>query len=162
MKPLEQSVLKEYLHYDPDTGVFVRLIPNGGVKRGQIVGYLDKTTGYLRINVNGCLYYAHRLAWLYMTGEQPKEIDHKNGIRSDNRFLNLRNVSRKINCENQRSARKDGTSGYLGVSKLKNGKWRAHITTNGKFIALGMYFTAVEANQAYITAKRQIHTGGLL
>src|SRR6202035_4009666 len=93
--------LREFIHYDPLTGVFTWLVlpvcrgprfvgrgPNQ-VRVGGIAGCVSKSNGYRRIKIGGHPYCAHRLAWLYMTGTWPKdEIDHINRVRSDNRFCN--------------------------------------------------------------------------
>ena len=76
---LTQAILKEKLHYSIITGEFYWLKPKQGVKTDNVAGALN-LSGHRKIMVNGKLYYAHRLAWFYCTGEFPKhEIDHKNG-----------------------------------------------------------------------------------
>ncbi len=81
----------------------------------------------------------HRLAWLYMYGEWPVgDIDHINGIRDDNRLINLRSVSRQENLRNRRTGR-NNTSGVMGVNWDKSlGKWRSSIGIGGKTKHLGV------------------------
>ncbi len=92
---LTQAELKAVLHYDPETGIFTRYGHNKcGSKTYQ---------GYIGIGIKRKTYYAHRLAWLYMTGVWPsKEIDHKNRIRDDNRWVNLREATRSMQSRNRR------------------------------------------------------------
>jgi hypothetical protein len=132
-----------------------------GYAKGGIAGAPDKN-GYTCIQIDGKKYKAHRLAWFYMTGEYPVEgIDHKNTIKSDNRFDNLRECSMRVNTENKRIARADNALGILGVS-LRNGKYFAQIQVKGKKLSLGTYQTAQEASDAYVTAKREFHEGSTL
>jgi hypothetical protein len=155
---LTQARLKEVLHYDPETGIFTRKIRTSTrVNAGDIAGYIA-SRGYVHIKVDGKAYTGHRLAWLYMTGHWPFELDHKDGIRSHNWFDNLRDVSKSGNSQNQRKARKDNQNGYLGVSILKEtGTFRACISINGKNKHLGCFKTAPEAHEAYLRAKRLFH-----
>lgn len=101
---LTQERLKEILKYSPETGEFVYLVPRkggSGINTGDIAGDLCMY-GYRRIGIDGKRYRACRLAWLYMTGEWPeKHVDHVNGIRSDDRWGNLRHASIRENAFNR-------------------------------------------------------------
>jgi len=137
----------------------MRRLKQSGVKQGKISGSLSNE-GYLVTSVDQKLYKCHRLAWLYMTGEWPQgQIDHINGIRSDNRFENLRDVAKQINLENQRKAqRRNKSTGVLGT--FKNGaKFAARITHNHTKNYLGTFNTIEEASAAYVAAKRMFHSG---
>lgn len=156
---LTQARLKELLHYNPDTGVFTRLVATSNfIKVGDIAG-ASHNRGYICISVHSKPYLAHRLAWLYMTGQFPsKQIDHVNGVRNDNRFINLRQCTQYENDQN-RVSRKNTTSKYIGVSwNNERRKWRATININGKQKHLGRFETEEEALSAYIEAKAKIHT----
>jgi hypothetical protein len=153
--------LRELLHYNPDTGVFTRITK---VPRGSMPGIVrgTKKYGYLNFSVDGRVYRAHRLAWLYMTGEWPVEyVDHINGVKDDNRFANLRAADGSLNTQNQRKARKDNLStGLLGVSwNSKRNIYKASIRINGKLTHLKNCKTAEEAHQVYLEAKRKYHAG---
>lgn len=143
MSILTQSELKENLHYCSKTGIFCRLGAN--IK----VGNFDKD-GYLIIKVNYVNYKAHRLAWLYMYGAFPdSKIDHINGIRDDNRILNLRICNDFENARNV-GLRSDNTSGHKGVSYFKQtNKWKAYASLNKKIIHLGFYKHIEDAAKAY-------------
>lgn len=97
-----QEKLKKLVHYNPYTGIFTRLT---GVNKGkQITSTVD---GYVKFFIFGKQRSAHRLAWFYMMGKFPSEfIDHRNRIRSDNRFINLRDVSHIENMNNNSSGTK--------------------------------------------------------
>lgn len=155
---LTQQRLKELLYYDPETGIFTRLVGRSGprARAGDVAG-CDNGKGYIRIYVDGKPYKAHRLAWFYMHGEWPEEIDHRNGERADNRLSNLRPVTRQQNNLNQ-SIYRSNTSGLKGVSFYKaTGKWKAQIQVNGRKIGLGYYQTKEQAHQAYVAAARELH-----
>src|ERR1700674_1345685 len=102
--------LRAVLLYDPETGVFTRRINRGKWKAGAQVGWL-RPDGYIGIGLDYHEYLAHRLAWLYVTGEWPIDVDHENTCRSDNRWDNLREASRSQNMRNMKRT-KANTSGY--------------------------------------------------
>lgn len=136
--------MKFFLNYDPETGVFTRI---RGTKVGETTGVRSKD-GYIYVNFFYRKYFAHILAWWFMTGTWPdKQIDHINCDKSDNRFANLRLTTPRLNCMN-RGARKDNKTGLKGVVK-KGKKWRAGITVNYEKKWLGYYDTPEEAHEAY-------------
>ena len=93
---LTQKRLKELFYYDPVTGVFTRLHSTSNVKAGRATGNLN-TGGHLGFLVDKKMYQAHRLAWLYVHGDWPNsQIDHINGVRTDNRIENLRDVPHAV------------------------------------------------------------------
>ncbi len=154
---LSAARLRELLHYDPETGVFTR-------SSGKLVDVRPTAYGYLRIRVDGSARHAQRLAVLYMTGALPEkgfEVDHINGVRTDNRWVNLRLVSVSVNQQNRRAARCDSSVGLLGVSRYRN-KFRAQIWLNQKKTDLGCYSTPEQAHHAYLEAKRVMHVGNML
>ena len=133
-----QEFLKKHLTYDSASGVFTR--PDGS-KAGGIHG----ASGYERISIYNRRYYSHRLAWIYHYGEVPKNIDHINGVKHDNRIANLRSVGQSENQHN-RFKQKNSTSGYRGVSyHADNKKWIAQIMVNRQNKYLGSFKTAEEA-----------------
>lgn len=159
MKELTAERLRELLHYDPETGVFTQAVRTSNrIKVGSRAGGLN-TQGYRQIRVGGSIVYEHRLAWLYMTGSWPvNDIDHADGARANNAFLNLRDVPRSTNLENQRKASRNSKTGFLGVIAYRD-KFRATITANRTHHFLGTFDTPEEAHQAYLKAKRAIHDG---
>lgn len=136
---LTASKLKKILNYNMFTGYLTwkQSMRNGSVKKGSIAGSIDH--GYIRINIKGKKYSAHRLAWLYMTGKFPtKGIDHKDRIKHHNWWSNLRLLSNSNNQKNTGNWT-NNTSGIKGVCwhKLSN-KWEARIRI-GKTKFLGLY-----------------------
>ena len=151
--------LRELMHYDPATGIFTRLLKTrNSINVGGIVGSMN-SSGYLLTSIDNERHRMHRLAWLYHYGEWPSgHVDHIDGIKTNNAIKNLRDVDPLTNVQNQRRARVNNKSGFLGVSS-GGGLYRASITKNGKQISLGMFGSPDLAHQAYLRAKREMHFG---
>jgi len=155
---LTQEYLKQILSYNPDTGIWVWQKSLAlQIKIGQQAGTILKS-GYRHIRINYKHYKAYRLAWLYMTGEWPKEqIDHINGIKDDNRWCNLREATTQQNGWNSKKP-KNNTSGYKGISwNKKSKKWTVFIQVNKKNKYLGGYETKKEAIQIRKEATAKYH-----
>lgn len=151
--------LREVLAYDANTGVFTWLVTRGGGFAGDIAGGRVDSSGHLQISVDGRRYGAHRLAWLYVFGCWPlQEIDHKDGIKTNNAIGNLRDVSRRVNQQNLRKANRFSSTGLLGVTPLGD-RFMAQICAKGASRYLGVFDTAEEAHTAYVNAKRVLHVG---
>lgn len=156
MKKLTQKELKRLLHYDPETGIFVRLIATtNNIKIGDVPGYINKS-GYRLIRINGKRYFASRLAHLYMEGYFPEhEIDHRDRDRSNDAWENLRHVNRVCNMRNQK-IRNTNKSGITGVGWFKrDNKWRSRIMIFGKENHLGYYQNFIDAVKARWEAEKQ-------
>lgn len=151
MANLTQIRLKEILHYDPTTGLFARI---SKLHKGCIPGLVGNLNpdGYLRIYVDGKIYLAQRLVWLYIYGVfPPSDTDHINQVKSDNRVCNLRLATRAENKRNTKK-RRDNKSGHKGVSwSTSNKKWRASCTYHGKSICIGYFVNIEDAARAYNT-----------
>lgn len=163
--------LRELLHYDPASGMLywkprgLEMFTSYAAyaswnKRwsGKMAFTSDDGSGYRQGRIFGKAYRAHRVAWAITYGAWPdNEIDHINGIRSDNRLVNLRMATR---AENQRNTplSKRNSSGFRGVDwHERTGKWRARITAGGPSIYLGLFGTAEEAHAAYLDAAKKLH-----
>jgi hypothetical protein len=143
--------LREVLHYDTETGNFVWLVSTSNrVRVGAVAGNASGHE-YHRIRVDGGLYYAHRLAVFYQTGQWPKnKVDHKSINKRDNAWDNLREATNQDNSANV-PVSKNNSVGLKGVSR--DGKrYRAHITIKGKYNHLGNFATPEEAHAAYLIA----------
>ena len=140
-KNLTQEELQRFVHYDSKTGIFTRKNRSGNGKVGDIFNTINGR-GYIEMSFNNHFYKAHRLAFLYMNGSVPKSIDHINGIKTDNGWGNLREVTASQNSRNAK-LREDNKYGIVGVSKDTNGSWRARISTlteDGKLLYQGPDF----------------------
>ncbi len=146
---ITQARLKELLEYNKDTGLFYWKVKKQGIKQNNVAGHLSNSSGYIELRVDYKLYKAHRLVWLYVFGEFPKnEIDHLNHIRHDNRIDNLRDVSASVNSRN-RSIGINNQSGFAGVHLDKQtNKWRAQIRFDNKLISLGRFPELKDAIEA--------------
>jgi hypothetical protein len=161
---LTAARLREILNYNPDTGVFTwRVKPHknaSSVVVGGVAGNVDDQ-GYIRIYIGRFAHKAHRLAWMYVTGEPASSIlDHINGDRTDNRFDNLRLATRSLNNQNRKyQSRSKRTS--LGVFLTKKGDFTARISVTicGRKLSihLGTYATEKEAFDIYAGAKSLLH-----
>lgn len=156
---IDASALRALLNYDPETGAFTWIkAPTPQTHRlvGRVAGCPMAPNDYKVIRVRGRLYLAHRLAWLWMTGEwPPHEIDHINLDRTDNRFANLRPATRHENFRN-RGVQKRTKSGAKGVYWHTAGKrWEAKIYVSGRTLHLGLFDTIDAASAAYKTAAEE-------
>ena len=111
---ITQAEVKDRLHYEPETGIFTWLkVGRNRSEHGKEAGYLD-LGGYRIIRILGTNYWAHRLAFLYILGSIPEEVDHINRTKDDNRWSNLRPATRSSNTCNV-VVRRDSSSGIKGL-----------------------------------------------
>ena len=152
--------LRELLHYDPLTGVFIwkaKVNRKSRVNLGEVAGG-KIANGYWRIHVLNRTYKAHRLAWLYVHGRFPaKHIDHINRVKTDNRIANLREATPAENQQN-RSLNKNSTSGIRGVFWYsRDSLWGASIRYGKVLVALGKFAEKEEAAAARKAAELKYH-----
>ncbi len=154
LPPLE--VVRRWLSYDPLTGIIRWREQRGGRGApGAEAGVLSEK-GYRRIALGGKIYRAHRLAWLLHYGVPPRgQIDHVNGVRDDNRIVNLREATQSQNNMNRRM-RADNRCGFKGVFR-QNGRWRTQITVGRAKVHLGYFDTAEKASRAYADAAAKFY-----
>lgn len=151
---LTHARLCEVLDYEALTGAFRwKIRPCRNVFPGSIAGSFT-WEGYIEIGIDKVRYRAHRLAWLYVHGNWPAYLDHKNGVKSDNRISNLREATIQQNGANRR-INYNNPSGFKGVSAGHNGKWYASLSKRRKRVFFGTFDTKVEAHAAYIAAARE-------
>lgn len=145
--------LRELLKYDPITGLFTwRASPGRRIRVGTIAGSF--ATKYVEIGVDGGCYRAHRLAWLYMTGAWPTEVDHRNENKHDNRWTNLRDASRMLNVLNQAKASSSKKStDRRGVFRSASGRWFSRLKLRGRIYHLGTFDTQDEAEREYLRRR---------
>jgi len=154
LEKLSQEYLRQILLYDSDTGHFYWNIDKRPfVRKGDLAGFTERS-GYRSIRISGVAYKAHRLAYLYVFGKWPIEVDHINCIKSDNRLCNLREATRSQNVSYAKS--RSNTSGIRGVS-WHNNAWRVRVQVNGKRIVIGSYVTLEAAERAAKDARLKLH-----
>jgi hypothetical protein len=165
---LTQARLKELLRYDAQSGLFAwkvkRPSAGGFVSPGDIAGYKNPVTGYTQIRIDGEIFQAHRLAFLYVTGAFPKHVtDHRDTNRANNRWDNIRDVTQSVNMQNKKIAQRNSSHGFLGIYLRKpSNVWVARVHTDGKSVWVGSFSTPEEAHAAYVAAKRRLHPGGTI
>lgn len=154
---ITQDRLKEVLQYNAETGEFiwkVQLNARGTV--GSQAGTKSKRYRK-RIRVDGVQYFAYKLAWLYVHGQWPTEIDHINRDDTDDRIANLRVASRSENNFNRRDPVPGKQAGITWFAQTK--RWRARIKVNRKEIALGYFVDIADAIAAREAAELKYFPG---
>ena len=149
-----QEELKSLIHYDPETGAITHLQSRGKARRGEPAGSVNKV-GYLEVRLLNRIMSGQRIAWLYMTGslpEQPVSVDHVNGDRADNRWLNLRLATYEQQSWNA-PAHHHNQSGLKGAWPCKStGRWVSMLQCGKRRLWLGRFDTAEQAHEAWINA----------
>lgn len=149
MSNLTAEELRRLFSYDAQTGLFER--------NGQTVGILN-SNGYVQVRIHGKLYMAHRLAWLYVHNRWPEnQIDHINRRKTDNRLINLREVTQSQNAQNA-GAHKDNAAGTRGIyfDKSRN-RWVAELCLNDKVVFKQRFKEKLDAINARAKAEEQFH-----
>ena len=165
---LSQSLLKELIYYNPDTGLFTWKLRDRrffetdrsfnswnhtypGTKAGK-----RSINEYEKIMILGKRYASHRLAFLYVFGYMPDLVDHINGDIVDNRIKNLREATHSQNGHNKKKPI-NNSSGFKGISWSKQQKkWEAHITINRKRIRIGFFKDKQEAVSTIIAERQKM------
>jgi HNH endonuclease len=131
--------IRNLFSYNSQTGAIFWVARGRGRIKKKPAGTVI-STGYIGVLVNGKRYLAHRIAWFLHFGEWPiDQINHINGIRTDNSILNLRLATNAQNGKNYGN-NKSNKSGFKGVSWCKyTGKWRSTIKVDGKTLDKGRY-----------------------
>ena len=138
---ITQSRLHELVTYNPITGLFTSNTNGHAFERLSVWGYVI-------FSLDNRQYRSHRLAFLYMTGSIPDVIDHKNRIRNDNRWTNIRSSTKQDNARNAKVSKSNQLK-HQGITKVKKtGKYVARVTVDGKYIHLGTFTTLKDAISA--------------
>lgn len=163
MSTLLDDHLRKLFQYDPETGIITRKIDWYGLPAGTPIGRTKKD-GYVfvRIGFNGKErdIFGHRLGWFLHHGEWPPcALDHRNGVRHDNRLGNLRNGGEGVNQHNA-APRRDKASGLPGGVFLNESKvrpYRVTIKLEGVRYNIGSWPTEKMATRVYEAIKRELH-----
>ncbi|HIC6634042.1 TPA: HNH endonuclease [Salmonella enterica subsp. enterica] len=152
---ISQDYLRKIMHYDETSVNFTLIKKKRGTKHRfkKNAGYLNRN-GYIEIRIDGKLFKAHRLAWIYVYGKEPPDvIDHINRIRSDNRINNLREANATQNRINSKVSVRN-TSGVKGISwDSSRNSWVAYAAHSGKIVFLGRFIdkkNAIKAREMYV------------
>lgn len=150
------ACVNEMLHYDKLTGSFtwIHKFKTKPWLTGSPAGYTH-SWGYRIIGINSVDYNASRIAWFMTYGEQPNFIDHINGVRSDDRIINIRNVTALENSHNHGKSF-NGSGLPCGVSMSPAGTFRARLMCEKKQVRIGHFKTAHEAHNAYLEKRKEL------
>lgn len=157
-KDLDVGRLKDMLEYNSELGLlYWKVSPRNRTLPGDVVGNINDT-GYMVFVLDSNRMRAHRAAWAIYYGEMPVgDIDHINGVRNDNRIVNLRLATRSQNCQNA-AVRKNTKTGVKGVHlRLDTGKYSASISVDKKTTWLGCFDTLEEAAKVRTEAEIMHH-----
>ena len=149
---ITHELVKTIFDYDPVNGLLIRKIATSSkAKVGSIAGS-KKGHKYARVSVNNKMFYVHHVVWLWHHKDLPKELDHINRDRFDNRIENLRPTDRSANNINTK-VRSNNTSGISGVSFDKRyNKWHVRIGVNGSAVHVGYFDDLETARQKRLEA----------
>lgn len=165
MKTLpSQQELQELFSYDPQTGLLHwkersrSLFTNNKSHKTWNTRYANKEAftaldakGYRVGAIHDEVCRASRVIYKLVYGIDAIQIDHSDGIRTNNRISNLANVTGLQNQKNMKTP-VNNTSGHIGVIwDASRNKWAARIKVNTKHINLGRY---AEFNDA-VAARKQ-------
>lgn len=156
MDILTQEYLKSIILYEPLTGMFIWRYKEAcpSFKRGGRISNCVEKDGYIQIRISGKSFKAHRLAFLYITGEWPKEqVDHINGIRRDNRWCNIRECTPRENMFNMRAC----VDGKIKGIRKKNKSYEVTLRINGIPTYLGSYKNLEDAVKTIRAAREKYH-----
>jgi hypothetical protein len=154
------------LHYDPNTGVFTHLtlVGNKVRFRPDDIGGTQRSDGYVWITTRQGSEQASRLAWLYMTGGYPPAgyiVDHKDTVKFNNIWDNLRLATHSQNCQNS-GGNINKSTGVKGVtiaySTIGKKNYVAQVKAGGKITFLKTFSSLKEASKAVVVA-RNLHHG---
>lgn len=155
---MTQELLKQFVHYDPDTGILKRthaMDRGHNIYEKEFIPESVTAQGYRQLGMFKRPRLVHRLAFLYMVGRMPLEVDHINGDRLDNRWCNLREVDSRTNRMNMGVPinNKSGTRGVYWYPRYS--KWEVTITVEGKHKYLGRYTEYDEAVRIRLSAEKE-------
>lgn len=148
--------LRALLSYCPETGEFRWLVTNSKRRMAGSAAGDRKPSGYIIIGIDGHRYRAHRLAWLFMTGQWPAhQVDHRDNDRANNKWLNLRAADNAQNQANSKRQR-NNTSGFKGVYwNTQRQKWAAKINPGRRQVHLGFFDDPKIAHEAYVRGAKR-------
>jgi hypothetical protein len=149
--PTKEELLRLF-DYDRERGLLIwKIAPyrNKAYLIGKVAGSLARDA-YWDIRIRKVNYRAHRMIYFIETGEQPEMLDHINGLFTDNRIVNLRATTNRVNQQNRHTHR---AGRLVGASWRKDRKlWVSRIVVERKKILLGFFTTELDAHLTYMAA----------
>lgn len=153
---------QKVFRYNPETGSFKRVLRKSWKGNYYPCDFTPTSVtdyGYLQVSFNSKPHLVHRIIYAMMTNSDIPEgfdIDHVDGDRLNNKWNNLRLVTRSENLKNM-GVKSTNTSGHHGVSKRRDtGKYHAYINSDGKRTHLGN-FTELDDAVAARKAAEKVH-----
>lgn len=154
-KILPIETLQRLFRYEQETGNVYWIAEGKGRIKKKAAGTVVKA-GYIGIMIDGKRYYAHRIAWALHHGKHPTDqLDHINGIKTDNRIVNLREATNSQNGKNL-SLNKNNKTGYSGVC-FKSNAWTAYIKVDYTNLYLGRFAKKEDAIAARLKAEQEFY-----
>lgn len=159
---MDKLKVDEYLTVIPNDGLIIRKRTCGRAKAGSNAennhGVTSCGNNYKTFGFMGKKHYVHRFIYEYVNGDIPEGffVDHADGNTWNNRIENLR-LCNRVESQRNRGCYKNNTSGVKGVDWHKaSGKWRASITSKGKYKQLGMFSSFEDAAKFATEARKNI------
>lgn len=154
-KILPIETLQRLFRYESETGNVYWIAEGKGRIKKKSAGTVVKA-GYIGIMIDGKRHYAHRIAWALHHGKHPMDqLDHINGIKTDNRIVNLREATNLQNGKNL-SLNKNNKTGYSGIY-FKANAWTAYIKVNYTNLYLGRFAKKEDAVAARLKAEHKFY-----
>lgn len=154
-KILPIETLQRLFSYEPKTGNVYWIAKGKGRIKKKSAGTVVNA-GYIGIMIEGKRHYAHRIAWALHHGKHPiDQLDHINGIKTDNRIVNLREATNLQNGKNL-SLNKNNKTGYSGIY-FKTNAWTAYIKVNYTNLYLGRFAKKEDAIAARLKAEQEFY-----
>ncbi len=148
--------VRKLFTYDSDEGHLRWAVSRQKINIGDVAGYKNTSDGYWYVGFDYNEFLAHRVIWLWVTGEWPKsQIDHWDGDRVNNKWINLREATNSLNGRNKTKPQSNNKSTGIRGIDIRRRKYRVRINIDGKEIVVGRFLTLEEAKVARIEAERQ-------
>jgi hypothetical protein len=152
---ISKELLNEIFHYEDGNLIWKKKIAKN-ITLNKVAGRTIHH-GYKMIGLYGRAYMSHRLIFMFHYGYFPKEVDHIDGNKSNNKIDNLRPATHSQNLKNQK-LRTNNVSGCknVGWSKREQ-KWRVRLTVNYKEKHIGYFLDRELADLVAIEATNLYH-----
>lgn len=157
VRPLpSQEFLRDLFDYSPETGELRWRNTRKWGWNGRIAGW-GEAGYYLKVTFKRRHFYAHRIIWKWMSGDDPRTVDHIDQDKTNNKWSNLRECSLSENLANV-GCRRHNASGDKGVDwEQSRLRWRAQIAKDGRHYMLGRFIRKEDAIAAYAAKAKELY-----